>query len=106
MIPNIGRIGRGTLSLLSDACNRQTLDAALHFKCTLRDNVSLDDAFEMADQVIAFLSGYEDTYQTTVTSSESEEELYPPSMFVNTAVVENNHLWSPILEPPFKHLCM
>ncbi|KAK9109338.1 hypothetical protein Sjap_017398 [Stephania japonica] len=52
--------------------NRRTLDAALHFRCTPRENVIVDDAFEMANQVIAFLSGCEDTYQTTVSGCHSE----------------------------------
>ncbi|KAK9157138.1 hypothetical protein Scep_003712 [Stephania cephalantha] len=46
---------------------------ATTFKCTLKVNPIVDDAFQMADQLIAFLSGAEHTYQsTTATISQSK----------------------------------
>ncbi|KAK9105755.1 hypothetical protein Scep_022599 [Stephania cephalantha] len=52
--------------------NRWTLDAALRFRCMDRDNVTVVDAFDMADRVIAFLSGGDDTYETTGTATQSK----------------------------------
>ncbi|KAK9151090.1 hypothetical protein Syun_009399 [Stephania yunnanensis] len=48
------------------------IDVALLFRCMPRDNVTVGDVFDMAYQVIAFLSDVEDTYQTTRTTTQSE----------------------------------
>ncbi|KAK9148740.1 hypothetical protein Scep_007497 [Stephania cephalantha] len=52
--------------------NRRVLDAALRFRCMDRDSVTVADAFDMVDRVIAFLSGAEDTYESTRTATQSE----------------------------------
>ncbi|KAK9140324.1 hypothetical protein Scep_010005 [Stephania cephalantha] len=46
--------------------------AALRFRCMARDNVTVADAFDMADRVIAFLLGADDTYETIGTTTQSE----------------------------------
>ncbi|KAK9104777.1 hypothetical protein Scep_021621 [Stephania cephalantha] len=52
--------------------NRLALNAALRFWCMDRDNVTVVDAFDMVDRVIAFLSGAKDTYESTGTATQSE----------------------------------
>ncbi|KAK9119191.1 hypothetical protein Scep_017284 [Stephania cephalantha] len=52
-----------------------TMDAG----CTPKVNLTIDDAFQMEDQVIAFcrVLQNEHTYQSTTTIAQSEEELHP-----------------------------
>ncbi|KAK9087460.1 hypothetical protein Syun_029854 [Stephania yunnanensis] len=49
--------------------NCWALDAALWFWCMARDSVIVVEVFGMADHVIAFLSGADDTYETTRTAT-------------------------------------
>ncbi|KAK9142667.1 hypothetical protein Syun_012067 [Stephania yunnanensis] len=53
--------------------NRWAFDATLRFRCMDRDSVTVVDVFDMALLVIAFLSGAEDTYESTEISTQIEE---------------------------------
>ncbi|KAK9157337.1 hypothetical protein Scep_003911 [Stephania cephalantha] len=63
----------GQLYSVKYSCNHRALDVALQFRCTPKANLNVDDAFQMADQVIAFLSDPEHAYQSTTTTASQNE---------------------------------
>ncbi|KAK9113937.1 hypothetical protein Syun_020734 [Stephania yunnanensis] len=54
--------------------NHRALDVTLQFRCTPMVDITIDDVFQMADQVIAFPSGAEHTYQSTIAFLSNQHE--------------------------------
>ncbi|KAK9088666.1 hypothetical protein Scep_027748 [Stephania cephalantha] len=61
--------------------------------CTLKVNLIVDDVFQMADQVIAFLSGAEHTYEKSIaTASQSEGGTTSTKDVLHYSQKEKDHL--------------